>query len=90
MMVHYYKRLLDENGSLKNDNNTLKTYVSAYEKQRSNSASGAVLLALSNISIGFGVNLLTGTNSNSGWSALATGVVIAAGGLYFSFFKDRG
>src|SRR5258705_8043141 len=75
MMMHYYKQLVDENNALTNDANTLRTYVSAYDMQKSNSATGAVLLAVSNISIGFGVNLLTNGAWAPGLPALGTGLV---------------
>jgi len=89
MLMHYYKQLVDENATLKNDNNTLNTYMTAYDKQKSNSATGAVLLALSNIVVGLGVNFLTGNVTGPGLAALAIGVVIVVVGIYFSFFKDK-
>jgi len=91
MLLHYYRQLTDDNTRLKNDNNTLKTYVDAYEKQKSNTATGAILLAVSNISIGFGVNLLTGSapNVGPGISSLVIGVAIVIAGIYFTFWKDR-
>jgi hypothetical protein len=89
MVMHYYKRLVEENSTLKNDNNTLKTYVDAYQSQKSNSATGAVLLFVSNISIGFGVNLLTIGTSWPGLASLIVGIAIAGAGAYFSFLKDR-
>lgn len=88
MLVHYYRVLLDENTSLRNDLNTAKTYVNGYDRQRSNTAVGAVLLLVANVGIGFGVNLLT---SNVVWPGLATlipGLAMAATGTYFSL-KDR-
>ena len=89
MMMHYYKQVVDENNSLKNDNNTLRTYVSAYDKQKSNSATGAVLLAVSNVPIGFGVNLITSANTVPGLFSLIVGIVLTGAGIYFNFFKDR-
>jgi hypothetical protein len=91
MLLHYYRLLTDDNTRLKNDNNTLKTYVDAYEKQKSNTATGAVLLAISNISVGFGVNLLTGNTPNvwPGISSLFVGVSLVVSGIYFTFWKDR-
>ncbi len=90
MMVHYYKQLVDENTSLRNEVNTLRTYVSAYDTTKSNSATGAVLLALSNISIGFGVNLLSNEGVGyAGWWSIGIGVAVIVVGIYFSFFKDR-
>ena len=90
MVLHYYRQLVGENNSLKNDNNTLKTYVSAYDKKKSNSATGAILLSISNISIGFGVNLLSTQQTGPGTCSLIAGLALVAGGLYFSFIKDRG
>jgi hypothetical protein len=87
MLLHYYRQLVDENNALKNDNNTFKTYVDAYSKQRSNAATGAVLLAVSNISIGFGVNLLSIGTTWPGVSSLLVGVALAVTGIYFSFKK---
>ncbi len=91
MLLHYYRQLTDDNTRLKNDNNTLKTYVDAYDKQKSNTATGAILLAVSNISIGFGVNLLTGSTPNlwPGVSSFIVGISLVVSGTYFTFFKDR-
>lgn len=91
MVLHYYRQLSDENRTLKNSNNTLKTYVDAYDKGKSNSAAGAALLTLSSIVVAFGVNLLTGGGSGvaPGWVTFVAGVAISVGGLYFSFWKDR-
>ena len=89
MLMHYYKQLVDENSSLKNETNTLKTYVDAYDKQKSNSATGAILLAVSNISVGFGVNLLTSGSNAPGWCSLGSGMALTIAGIYFSFKKDR-
>lgn len=87
MLLHYYRQLSDENNGLKNDNNTLKTYVDAYERYRTNSAVGAILLAISNVSIGFGVNLLTSGTSWPGIASLLVGVALVVGGIYMSFKK---
>lgn len=91
MLLHYYRQLTDDNTRLKNDTNTLKTYVDAYAKQKANTATGGILLAISNISIGFGVNLLTGSTPNvwPGISSLLVGVSLVICGIYFTFFKDR-
>lgn len=40
MLLHYYRQLVDDNNALKNDNNTLKTYVDAYNQQKTNSWTG--------------------------------------------------
>lgn len=91
MMLHYYRQLVDENGVMRNDINTLRTYMSAYETKRSNSATGAILLAISNIPIGFGVNMLTSESPQppSGWPSIVIGAALIAAGIYFSFIKDR-
>ncbi len=88
MLLHYYRQLVDENTALKNDNNTLKTYVDAYGRQKSNSGTGVTLLAVSNISIGFGVNLLSINNTWPGVASLVVGVSLVFAGIYFSFWKD--
>ncbi|WP_029147358.1 hypothetical protein [Methylophilus sp. 5] len=85
MLLHYYRQLVDENNALKNDNNTLKTYVDAYDKQRNNSTVGAILLAVSNVSIGFGVNLLTNGTSWPGLASLIVGTTLTAAGIYITF-----
>jgi len=89
MMLHYYVQLVNENSSLKNDNNTLKTYVTAYDNKKSNSAAGAILLAISNISVGFGVNLLSSNNLYPGLASVIIGLSLIVGGIYFSFIKDK-
>ena len=89
MLLHYYTKVIDENRSLKNQANTLRTYVDAYGEKKSNSATGAILLAISNISIGFGVSLLISNNPGPGWSSLAVGVCLVGAGIYFSFFKGK-
>lgn len=88
MLVHYYKGLLDENRSMRNDLNTAKTYIDGYARNRSNATVGAFLLLGSNVGIGFGVNLLT---SNVVWPGLATlipALLMAGVGTYFTL-KDR-
>ncbi|HEV8063164.1 MAG TPA: hypothetical protein VGP68_25005 [Gemmataceae bacterium] len=84
MVMHYYKQLSDENTSLRNDLNTLKTYVDGYRTVRHDAKTGAILLAVSSIGIGFGVNLLT---SGTTWPGVATflpGIALLVAGLYFS------
>lgn len=88
MLLHYYRQLVDENGALKNTNNTLETYVNAYTQQKSDAATSAVLLAVSNVSIGFGVNLLTGGTTWPGVASLITGIGLTAAGLYFAFRRQ--
>jgi hypothetical protein len=89
MVLHYYRQLTDENQALKNEVNTLETYQAAYERKSSDTMSGSILLLLSNLLVGFGVNLLTaGAEGNSGGITLAIGLILAAAGFYFNFFKD--
>lgn len=91
MVMHYYKKLVDDNRALRNENNTLQTYQAAYDSQKSNSATAAILLAVSNISIAFGVNMVTATDTIApGIFCLALGVLLICTGVYFNFFKDRG
>lgn len=87
MLLHYYRQMVDENNSLKNDNNTLKTYVDAYNNQKSNTATGAILLTISNVSIAFGVNLLSINNTWPGIASLIVGLSLAGAGIFFSFGK---
>jgi hypothetical protein len=54
MLLHYYRQLVDETTSLRTTITHSTNYVDAYGRQKSNSATGAILLAVSNISIGFG------------------------------------
>lgn len=84
MVMHYYKQLSDENTSLRNDLNTLKTYVDGYRTVRHDAKVGAILLAASNVSIGFGVNLLTGGTVWPGLATFIPGVAMLIVGLYFS------
>lgn len=92
MVFHYYKKMEDENTSLKNERNTLQTYVEAFNRKKSDSATAAILLLVSNIVIGFGINLLTDTNDQSrepGWIVFTVGAIMALSGFYFQFLKDR-
>jgi hypothetical protein len=89
MVFHFYKIMADENTSLKNERNTLQTYVSAFELKKSDSATAAILLLVSNISIGLGINLLTNSNTSAGVITLIPGICLAVTGLYFQFFKER-
>jgi hypothetical protein len=87
MLIHYYKKLVDDNNALKNEVNTLKTYVDAYQRKKTFVTIGATLLAASNILVGFGVNLLTTANLWPGLSSIIPGIALIAVGLYFSY-KD--
>lgn len=89
MLLHYYTKLTEENKTQKNDINTYKTYVEAYDKKKSNSATSTILLILSNLSIAFAVNLLTQDPPlSAGWFLLVMGGALAAAGVHFNFWKD--
>jgi hypothetical protein len=89
MIMHYYKQLSDENVALRNDLNTLKSYADGYNEKRTTSAVGAVLLAASNVGVGFGVNLLTNGSTWPGLATLLPGLGLVATGLYLSLRKPR-
>lgn len=89
MMLHYYKQMSDENHSLKNTNNTLQTYATAYERKKSDTTVAAVLLILSNIAIGFGTNILTTGFSIAGTLLFVMGVLLSLGAVFFNFFKEK-
>lgn len=89
MVMHYYKRLVDENALLRNDMNTAQTYVNGYAAKKTNTTVGASLQALASLGIGFGINLLTNDASKSpGWITLALGVLLQVVGMYFAL-KDK-
>lgn len=88
MVMHYYKQLVDENNTLRNEVNTLKTYVDGYSRKKTNANISAVLLLLSNIGIGFGINLLTNGTNWPGLATLIPGLCFALAGLYFSFKEN--
>jgi len=78
MLMHYYRTLLDDNTSLRNDLNTAQTYVSAYQTKKELASQGTLLLLASNVCIGFGVNLITGTSpSYPGWVLVIVGAMLA-------------
>lgn len=89
MVMHYYKQMSDENSSLRNDLNTLKTYVDGYRAAKSDARTGAILLAISNISIGFGVNLLTADHTWPGIVTFFPGLAMMVAGLYFSIREHQ-
>lgn len=89
MLFHYYKQVNDENVGLKNDRNTLQTYVTAYENKKSDSATASFLFLSSNVVIAFAVNFITGGQGSIGWVTLIPGVVMSGVGFYLQFFKDR-
>lgn len=84
MVMHYYEQLVEENNALKNDLNTLNTYVAGYREKKSNARTGAILLALSSMLIGFGVNLLTSNIIVAGLFVFIPGLLLTIAGLYFS------
>jgi hypothetical protein len=87
MLMHYYRTLLDDNTSLRNDLNTAQTYVSAYQTKKQLAFQGAMLLLASNVCIGFGVNLITGSGSGPtypGWVLFAVGLGLAIMGTIFA------
>jgi hypothetical protein len=88
MVIHYYRILLDENTALRNDRNTLQTYVEGYRVKKIHATVGAVLLLVANIGIGFGVNLLTSSQTWPGLATLVPGLCFAVAGTYFSL-KER-
>ncbi|KAA3643207.1 MAG: hypothetical protein DWQ07_22070 [Chloroflexi bacterium] len=85
MVMHYYRQLIDDNNVLNNEINTLKTYVDAYETKKTKTAVGAILLGLSNILTGFGINLLTNNQTWPGLATLIPGVCLIIGGLYLTY-----
>ena len=91
MVMHYYKQLLDENTGLKNERNTLATYVEGYKQKKADSRTGAILLTLSNVFLGFGVNFLTAEpiNYRFGLGMFICGLLLAGVGLYLSL-RDEG
>lgn len=84
MVMHYYKILQDENVSLRNDLNTAQSYVEGYGTKKSNAKTGAVLLLVANVGIGFGVNLLTSQQTWPGLASLVPALCMAIAGVYFS------
>lgn len=86
MVMHYYKQLADENTSLKNDLNTAGTYVSGYEKKKTDTSVGAILQFFASICIGFGINLLTSDNAKPapGVILLSIGILLQICGLYYA------
>lgn len=88
MVMHYYKQLVDENTSLKNDINTANTYVAGYERKETNTRVGTWLQFLGTIGIGFAINLLTNDAAKlHPWVILVIGVAVQGVGIHFSL-KD--
>lgn len=90
MLMHYHSAMVSENGSLKNDLNTARTYVEGFNRKKTNAVVGAVSLLVSNLLIGFGVNFLSGDEQRvfpAGYVLIGLGVVVALVGMYFTL-KD--
>lgn len=88
MIMHYYKQLVDENNAQRNELNTYKTYVDAFERKKTDSSISAIFFLVSNISIGFGVNILTQQNPHiAGWFLLGFGLISAGVAIYFNFLR---
>lgn len=88
MLLHYYHQLHDENGSLKNDLNTAKTYVNGYQTKKVKTRTGATLQAVATLPIGFSINILTGGNAalaSAGWTILLIGIALQGLGMLFAF-----
>ncbi len=84
MLLHYYTKLVDENSALRNEKNTLETYVESYETKKTYSSVSAWLLTLSTILTGFGINLITGGSTWPGLATLIPGIGLIIAGLYFA------
>lgn len=86
MVMHYYKQLSDENLGLKNERNTLSTYVDGYKQKKSDSRTGAILMGLSNVFLGFGINYLTADDAKTspGIGLFACGLLLMGAGLWLS------
>ena len=85
MLLHYYKQLTDENTALKNERNTLATYVDGFKQKRSDARVGAALSFLSSLFVALGINLLTSdVHSPVGYLVTAPGVITQVFALYFS------
>lgn len=92
MLLHYYHQLHDENGSLRNDLNTAKTYVTGYQTKKIKTRTGAILQAVAALPLGFSINIITSGNdalTTAGWTILAIGVVLQAMGLIYAFLGEN-
>ena len=89
MMLHFYKQLAEENTTLRNERNTLSTYVTGYQQKKSDARVGAVLSTMSTVFMGFGINLLTGEAPKwYGVSLFIPALIMLLGGLYFSLRQE--
>jgi hypothetical protein len=85
MVLHYYKQLAEENSALKNERNTLSTYVESFGQKKSDARTGAILAALSTVFTGAGINLITSDmHSPVGYIVALPGIAALIAGLYFS------
>lgn len=85
MLLHYYKQLTDENTALKNERNTLATYVEGFKQKRVDAQVAAALGFLSSVLVGAGINLLTtDLHASVGYIVLIPGVIAQGFALYFS------
>ncbi|WP_145987335.1 hypothetical protein [Cupriavidus taiwanensis] len=90
MLLHYYTQLSEENTSLRNERNTLSTYVTGYQQKKSDARIGAVFSAVSTVLMGFGVNLLTGDAPKLyGMSLFIPAIIMMVVGLWFSLREEE-
>lgn len=96
MLLHHYRKFQEENVGLKNEVNTLHTYVDAYKTKKLNASIGGPMLVVSNLICSFGLNMLTGglnpMNPVSIWagiSLLVPGLAMTGFGVYLTMIKDN-
>jgi hypothetical protein len=87
MVLHYYRQLTNDNISLKNETNTLRTYVDSYERKKTYAKIASTLLAASNLLVGLGVEYFTPSINSPGVALLLGGILFIGIGLYFSFME---
>lgn len=86
-ILTYLRNCERDKAELQTQNETLKTYATAYDKRKLQGKIAAGLGIISTILIGFGINFLSATpvNNISGAIFLSVGILIALGGLILSF-----
>ncbi|MBS0189548.1 MAG: hypothetical protein U0573_08960 [Phycisphaerales bacterium] len=84
MVMHYYKQLVDQNITIRNQLNTANSYVDAYKTKRMFTTIAAILFLIANIGIGFGVNLLTAGSISPGWATLIPAICFAIAAIVFT------
>lgn len=89
MLLHYYNQLVEENTTLNNNVNTLKTYQSAYDIKDINSKTGTILLTVGGIFAGFSATILAESISLPGVLLSISTLILILVGIYFSLFKDN-